>query len=136
MRPKQVCRLSTSRLQFVLKLRPSTEDFPIFTRPNYGDPAHYEVLSGELGIGGTLNFTDIIAPDYSTQVTGGAWLVINETLRGDSLRSKFPFGRLAWLASNTSSLYIYHQVNESTLAEEEDIAGAGWNTRLITITTD
>ena len=85
------------------------------------------------GIDKIVNSSDIIAPFY------GLGLVLNETLQmaGFSTpNSRFPFGRLAWLTSNTtSSLYIYHQVNESALAEEEHIPDAGWATRLITVPT-
>ena len=98
----------------------------------------FESLSSELGLGEILNSTDIIAPYYSTEAIGDAWVVSNETLQAldfTTPKSKFPFGRLAWLTSNTSSRYIYHQIDESTLAEEEYIDGAGWNTRLITIST-
>ena len=101
-----------------------------------------EHLPRAAGIDKIVNSSDIIAPFYydeGSTTTYGLGLVLNETLQmaGFSTpNSRFPFGRLAWLTSNTtSSLYIYHQVNESALAEEEHIPDAGWATRLITVPT-
>ena len=100
-----------------------------------------ESLAQSLHVDNNLNTSDIIAPfpvDGDVLNGYGPCLVVNETLRGGGFsppKSTFPFRRLGWLNSNTSSFYFYHQINESTLAEEEHIDGAGWITRLIPVST-
>ena len=104
-------------------------------------PSGYESLSRAAALDKFSNSSDIIAPFFYSNgfiFADGLGLVLNESLLiadSSTPNLRFPFGRLAWLTSNTSSLYIYHQINESALAEEEDINGAGWITRLIPVST-
>ena len=107
------------------------------------DGTGFEPPPREAGIGNALQSSDIIIPfrhDNNGDVFPvGLGVVVNETLQladNLALSPRFPFSRLAWLTSNASSLYIYHQINESTLAEEENILGTGWVTRLISVSTD
>ena len=94
------------------------------------------------GFGQTLESGEIIAPFSYTggNVSNeGLALVINETLRGVESTippTRVPFSRLAWFPfPGSSSTYIYHQINESALAEEGHIQGAGWNTTAIFVST-
>ena len=107
----------------------------------YGGPSGYEFLSRTAGLGTILNSSDIISTFHYVDgmvFANGLGLVINESLQVanlDTPKSRFPFGRLVLVASNTSNLYVYHQINESALAEEEYVTGAGWITRLIPVST-
>jgi hypothetical protein len=39
----------------------------------------------------------------------------------------YPFSRLAWISGNNSDvIYIYHQLNNSMLAEDAYSSGSGW----------
>ena len=71
----------------------------------------------------------------------GPSVVMNETLRTpragvpshDESNTRFPFSRLAWTTfPNTTTIYIYHQLNETTLAEEA-LTDIGWSTRIIPV---
>ena len=90
--------------------------------------------------------SDIIAPFAILDENGTSsyffynslGLVVNETFRMDGFStspSKFPFNRLAWLTKEAAPLFVFHQINESSLAEEEYVDGAGWVTRLIPVST-
>ena len=62
--------------------------------------------------------------------------VVNESLYLPGLarsNSRFPFSRLAWTSSNSSSsVYLYHQLNETMLAEEI-LIDLGWSTKMIPV---
>ena len=93
---------------------------------------YYDTSAGKVDSSDILNRSIAIEPNSRYSLGE----VIDETLQLSDIgipQSRYPFSRLAWLNSNTSSLHIYHQISEGVLAEEENIAGAGWTICLIDV---
>ena len=105
----------------------SLTDNPLFRSPSFG-----EILKAGDLVAPFLNYNGITSNE-------GLALVVNETLRLAKFTPppmKVPFSRLTWYPfEGLSSIYIYHQINESALAEEALIEGAGWNTTVIAVST-
>ena len=49
----------------------------------------------------------------------------------------YPFTRLAWLndTQKNNAMYFYHQLSESTIAEDAYFADSGWSTTEVEVGT-
>ena len=120
--------LNITREDMVLN-NSSPTDNPLFQSPGFAE---------------TLEAGDFVAPFINNNgitSNAGLALVVNETLRlakefPPPPPMKVPFSRLAWYPfEGSSSIYIYHQINESALAEEALLESAGWKTTIIPVST-
>ena len=125
-----------------MTIQPPSSNNEMFLTGANTDSDRYKSVSQALVSGTALSSGDIISP-FVTAMGGflplGLSLVVNETLLLPGVsgpKSKFPFNRLAWVNANGSTaMNIYHQLNESLLAEETYVQEAGWIQRMIPVPT-
>lgn len=65
---------------------------------------------------------------------GASWVEDSTLLLPPNPHYSYPFGRLASMNdSRDDTLFVYHQLTDSILAEDQYYASAGWTTTNITI---
>ena len=70
------------------------------------------------------NGIDLIIASTAPGSVDPFWVANNSLAGAADLSTPFPYGRLDWLASNTS-LQIYHQIDDFVIAEDISVTGGG-----------